>query len=46
MSQKVVAITGAFSYTGKYVAELLLKRNWKIINFTNHPNREHNFTKD
>ena len=36
---KKVAITGAFSYSGRYVAHKLLERNWSIVNFTNHPNR-------
>jgi nucleoside-diphosphate-sugar epimerase len=32
-----IAITGAFSYTGKYLAPLLLARGHKIRTLTNHP---------
>lgn len=32
-----VAITGAFSYTGKYLAPLLLARGHKLRTLTNHP---------
>lgn len=32
-----IAITGAFSYTGKYLAPLLLSRGHKIRTLTNHP---------
>lgn len=31
-----IAITGAQSYTGRYVTRLLLNRNTTIINLTNH----------
>jgi nucleoside-diphosphate-sugar epimerase len=34
-----VAITGAQSYTGRYVAQRLLQKGSSILNFTNHPNR-------
>jgi nucleoside-diphosphate-sugar epimerase len=34
-----VAITGAHSFTGRYVAELLLQKGFSIVNLTNHPNR-------
>ena len=34
-----VAITGAFSYTGKYVARRLLERGEQVITLTGHPQR-------
>ena len=34
-----VAITGAFSYTGKYIAKRLLERGEEIVTLTGHPNR-------
>jgi len=34
-----IAITGAFSYSGKYVAQRLLARGEEIITLTGHPNR-------
>ena len=34
-----VAITGAHSFTGRYVAEQLLAKGASILNLTNHPNR-------
>lgn len=37
------AITGAFSYSGRYLARNLLDRGRKVLNFTNHPNRPHGF---
>ncbi|HXJ85575.1 MAG TPA: NAD(P)H-binding protein [Candidatus Binatia bacterium] len=36
---KTVAITGAFSYTGKYVARLLLARGFRVRTLTGHPGR-------
>jgi len=38
-----VAITGAFSYTGKYTTRLLLNRGCRIRTLTNHPERENPF---
>ena len=38
MKQKV-AVTGAFSYSGKYIAYRLLVRGEEVITLTNHPNR-------
>lgn len=32
-----IAITGAFSYTGKYLAQILLERGYKLRTLTNHP---------
>jgi uncharacterized protein YbjT (DUF2867 family) len=34
-----IVITGAFSYTGKYVAQCLLDKGVNVITLTNHPNR-------
>jgi NADH dehydrogenase len=34
-----IAVTGAFSYSGKYIAKRLLERGEEIITLTNHPNR-------
>lgn len=35
-----IAITGAHSFTGRYVAEKVLKKGASILNLTNHPNRD------
>ena len=40
---KTVTITGAFSYTGKYLARLLLDRGYRIRTLTGHPGRENPF---
>lgn len=37
---ETVTITGAFSYTGKYVARLLLHRGYRVRTLTGHPGRE------
>ena len=34
-----IAVTGAFSYSGKYVAQRLLARGEEVITLTGHPNR-------
>ncbi len=34
-----VAVTGAYSYSGKYITRRLLKRGDELITLTNHPNR-------
>lgn len=34
-----IAVTGAFSYTGKYIATRLLARGEEVITLTGHPNR-------
>jgi nucleoside-diphosphate-sugar epimerase len=34
-----IAVTGAFSYTGKYITSRLLTRGEDVITLTNHPNR-------
>jgi uncharacterized protein YbjT (DUF2867 family) len=37
--QETILITGAFSYTGKYVARLLLKRGYRVRTLTSHLDR-------
>ena len=34
-----IAVTGAFSYSGKYITRRLLARNEEVITLTGHPNR-------
>ena len=34
-----IAVTGAFSYSGKYITKKLLTRGEEVITLTNHPNR-------
>lgn len=34
-----IAVTGAFSYSGKYIAKRLLERGEQVITLTGHPNR-------
>src|SRR3972149_7905979 len=34
-----IAVTGSFSYSGKYITKLLLARGAEVITLTNHPNR-------
>ncbi len=34
-----IAVTGAFSYSGKYITHRLLARGEDVITLTNHPNR-------
>jgi len=34
-----IAVTGAFSYSGKYITQRLLDRGEKVITLTNHPNK-------
>ena len=38
-----IAVTGAFSYSGKYVARKLLARGEEVITLTGHPNRPNPF---
>jgi len=35
-----IVVTGAFSYTGKYVARLLLQGGYRVRTLTSHPDRE------
>lgn len=34
-----IAVTGAYSYSGKYIASRLVARGEEVISLTNHPNR-------
>lgn len=34
-----IAVTGAFSYSGKYITQRLLERGEEVITLTNHPDR-------
>lgn len=43
ISSKTVVITGAFSYTGKYVTRLLLQRGYQVRTLTAHPDRPNEF---
>jgi NADH dehydrogenase len=38
------AVTGAFSYTGRYLTRLLLDEGQRVVNLTNHPRRPVQFT--
>lgn len=38
-----IAVTGAFSYSGKYITKRLLARGEEVITLTNHPNRPNPF---
>lgn len=39
-----IAVTGAFSYSGKYITSRLLARGEEVITLTNHPNRPDPFS--
>lgn len=39
--KRTVAVTGAFSYSGQYIARAFLKRGWEVITFTRNPERPH-----
>jgi uncharacterized protein YbjT (DUF2867 family) len=39
----VAVVTGAFSYTGRYITELLLRRDFTVTTLTGHPNRVNTF---
>jgi len=39
-----IAVTGAFSYSGKYIAKRLLERGEEVITLTGHPNRPDPFS--
>src|SRR4051812_3000581 len=38
-----IAVTGAFSYTGRYITKHLLARGHEVITLTGHPNRPNPF---
>jgi nucleoside-diphosphate-sugar epimerase len=40
MSGQIHAVTGAFGYTEKYIAQRLLNKGYRVINLTNSPDRE------
>lgn len=40
---EINAVTGAFSYTGKYITQRLLSMGKKVITLTGHPNRPNPF---
>jgi len=42
-SKDTVVITGAFSYTGRYVAQILLRSGYQVRTLTSHPNRPNPF---
>lgn len=39
--KRTAAVTGAFSYTGSYIALALLKRGWRVITLTRDAARQH-----
>jgi NADH dehydrogenase len=39
--KRTAAVTGAFSYTGSYIARALLDRGWGVITLTRDPDRPH-----
>jgi|SRR5271170_461786 len=43
---ETIVVTGAFSYTGKYVTRELLKRGFKIRTLTFHPERQNEFGRE
>jgi NADH dehydrogenase len=42
-TQELVAVTGAFSYTGRYIARHLLDQDYPVITLTNHTHRANLF---
>jgi len=44
MSGEVHAVTGAFGYSGKYMAQRLLKAGYEVITLTNSFNRTNPFS--
>jgi len=38
-----IAVTGAFSYSGKYITKRLIEKGEEVITLTNHPNRPDSF---
>jgi NADH dehydrogenase len=39
--KRTVAVTGAFSYSGQYIARRFLETGWDVITLTRDPNRSH-----
>ena len=42
-NQRIHMVTGAFGFSGKYIAKLLLKRGIPVATLTNSPNRKNDF---
>jgi uncharacterized protein YbjT (DUF2867 family) len=42
-TSRTIALTGAFSYTGKYATRILLDRGYRVRTLTYHPDRENSF---
>jgi NADH dehydrogenase len=40
-SKRLAAVTGAFSYSGRYITEALLRDGWDVITLTRRPERQH-----
>lgn len=40
-NERRAAVTGAFSYSGRYIAEALIREGWDVITLTRHPERAH-----
>lgn len=38
-----IAVTGAFGYSGRYIAQRLLNQGGEVITLTNSPNRQNSF---
>jgi uncharacterized protein YbjT (DUF2867 family) len=43
MNNEMIAVTGAFGYTGKYIARRLLAQGNQVITLTGHPDRPNEF---
>jgi len=43
MINKIIALTGAFSYSGKYIAHRLLEKSHPLLTLTGHPDRPNPF---
>jgi NADH dehydrogenase len=41
VTKRTVAVTGAFSYSGQYIARAFLQRGWDVITLTRDPGRPH-----
>jgi uncharacterized protein YbjT (DUF2867 family) len=41
---KKIAVTGAFSFSGKYVTKCLLEQGYKVVTLTNHPDSDNPFS--
>ena len=39
-----IAVTGSYSYSGKYITRRLLAKNNEVITLTGHPNRQDPFS--